>query len=203
MSSKSISLHYPFYEKDVRTLSAGDIIDISGLVYTGRDRLHKHLAETGVSPVDLQNGAVFHCGPVVLRNGDGSWRIVAAGPTTSIREEPYMASIVETQGVRIVIGKGGLGKKSLEAFARFGCVYVQAVGGAAAVIANSVKKVENVFFLEEFGATEAMWVLEVEKLPGIVAMDSHGRSLYNEIAETSKEALARQGARQAVPVVSG
>ena len=189
MKPVAISLRYPFTEEKVRALNTGDVVKISGLVFTGRDRLHKHLAETHSSPVDLRDGAIFHCGPVVKRGDDGAWRIVAAGPTTSVREEPYMAAIVAEQGVRVVIGKGGLGEGSLAAFAKHGCVYIQAVGGAAAVIAGTVKEVIGVHYLEEFGATEAMWVLRVDGLEGIMAMDAHGRSLYDGTAQASKKVL--------------
>ena len=126
---------------------------------------------------------------MIKRGDDGAWRIVAAGPTTSVREEPYMAAIVAEQGVRVVIGKGGLGEGSLAAFAKHGCVYIQAVGGAAAVIAGTVKEVIGVHYLEEFGATEAMWVLRVDGLEGIMAMDAHGRSLYDGTAQASKKVL--------------
>lgn len=190
MSGAATALRHPFTEAQVRALHAGERVSIAGLVYTGRDRLHKHLAQSGVSPVDLRDGAIFHCGPVMRQRG-GAWEVVSAGPTTSIREEPYMASIIAGHGVRVVIGKGGLGAGSLAAFAAHGCVYVQVVGGAAAVIAESVRKVENVFFLDEFGATEAMWALRVEGLEGVVAMDSHGRSLYDEVGRASRAILQR------------
>ena len=189
MKPDIISLSHPFTEEKVRALNAGDVVKISGLVFTGRDRLHKHLAETHSSELDLFDGAIFHCGPVVKREADGTWRIVAAGPTTSVREEPYMAAIVAEQGIRVVIGKGGLGEGSLAAFAKHACVYIQAVGGAAAVIAGTVKEVIGVHYLEEFGATEAMWVLRVDGLEGIVAMDTHGRSLYDGTTRASKKAL--------------
>ena len=189
MKPATISLHYPFTGEKVRALNVGDTVKIAGLVFTGRDRLHKHLAETHHSQVDLRDGAIFHCGLVVKRDNAGSWRIVAAGPTTSIREEPYMATIVAEQGVRVVIGKGGLGEGSLAAFAKHGCAYIQAVGGAAAVIAETVKEVIAVHFLEEFGATEAMWVLRVDGLEGIVGMDAHGHSLYDVTTLASKQAL--------------
>ena len=187
-------LSYPFTEAAVRALCAGDVVRVSGRVCTGRDRLHKHLAEGGACPVDLWDGALFHCGPVVVAAGGGGadgWHVVAAGPTTSVREEPYMAKVIERCGVRVVIGKGGMGAATREACARFGCVYLQAVGGAAALLAQQVKRVGGVHFLEDFGATEALWELEVEGIEAVVGMDTHGRSLYDEVRDASAEALRR------------
>lgn len=189
MNAAAIELVYPFTRAAVSALRAGDVVSVSGRVFTGRDRLHKHLAETGESPEDLHDGALFHCGPVIRREADGTWRIVAAGPTTSIREEPYMAAIIAAQGVRVIIGKGGMGPATLAACREHGCVYLQAVGGAAAVIAQSVDAIEGVHFLEAFGATEAMWRLRVSRLQAVVGMDAHGRSLYDEVARASHDKL--------------
>lgn len=182
-------LNYPFGEKVVRALKVGDVVSVSGKIYTGRDRLHKHLAEVHACPVDLKDAAIFHCGPVVVKDEAGEWKVVAAGPTTSIREEPYTPTVIKEQGLRVIIGKGGLGAKTLAACSEFGCVYLQAVGGAAAVIAESIKKVSAVYFLDEFGATEAMWELEVEGLQATVAMDSHGDSLFANVKAASLEQL--------------
>jgi fumarate hydratase class I len=184
------ALTYPFTETAVRALRAGEVVRVFGRVCTGRDRLHKHLAEGGACPVDLRDGALFHCGPVAVRAGEG-WRVVAAGPTTSVREEPYMAQVIERFGVRVVIGKGGMGAATREACARFGCVYLQAVGGAAALLAQRIKRVADVHFLETFGATEALWALDVEGVEAVVGMDAHGRSLYDEVRDASAEALRR------------
>lgn len=185
------SLVYPFAETVVRDLRAGDVVRISGRVYTGRDRLHKHLAEGGACPVELRDGAIFHCGPVVVPQADGGWHVVAAGPTTSVREEPYMAAIIKRFGVRVVIGKGGMGAATREACQIYGCVYLQAVGGAAALLAQRIKRVDSVHFLDEFGATEALWTLEVEAFEAVVGIDTHGRSLYDEIRAASARELQR------------
>ena len=188
----AVRLRTPLAEADVRALRAGDEVLLSGLVHTGRDRFHKAVFERGESPVDLAGGALFHCGPVVVRDpaaGGAGWRVVAAGPTTSIREEPYMAALVERHGLRAIVGKGGMGAATREACARFGCVYLQAVGGAAALLARCVKRVAAVHFLDEFGATEACWSLEVEDLPALVGMDATGRSLYDEVASSSRAVL--------------
>ena len=187
-------LRYPFSESAVRDLRAGDIVRVSGRIFTGRDRLHKHLAEGGACPVPLCDGAIFHCGPVVVRDG-GGWRVVAAGPTTSVREEPYMARVIEEFGVRVIIGKGGMGAATRAACQRFGCVYLQAVGGAATLLARRITRVAGVHFLENFGATEALWELEVDALETVVGIDAHGRSLYDEIRAASADALRRLSAR--------
>lgn len=181
-------LTYPFAEERIRELDAGDRVRLSGMVYTGRDRLHKFLAEGGASPVDLRDAAIYHCGPVVVRAGDG-WRVSSAGPTTSIREEPYMAAVIAKHGVRVIIGKGGMGGSTLEACRRYGCVYLQAAGGAAALLARGIRAVEGVWFLDEFGSTEAMWQLDVEALDLVVGMDAAGRDLYEEVRAASERRL--------------
>lgn len=183
-------LRYPFSESAVRDLRAGDIVRVSGRIFTGRDRLHKHLAEGGACPVPLNDGAIFHCGPVVVPDGPG-WRVVAAGPTTSVREEPYMAAVIRAHGLRVIIGKGGMGASTRAACERFGCVYLQAVGGAAALLARRITRVAGVHFMDEFGATEALWELEVEDFETVVGIDTHGRSLYDDIRAASADALRR------------
>jgi len=183
-------LRYPFCEEAVRALRAGDIVRVSGLVFTGRDRLHKHLAEGGACPVPLRDGALYHCGPVVVPQ-EGGWRVVAAGPTTSMREEPYMADIVARHGVRVIIGKGGMGAATQAACERHGCVYLQAVGGAAALLAQRVRRVTGVHFLDAFGAAEALWEFEVDALEAVVGMDTLGRNLFDEVQAASGEQLRR------------
>ncbi len=181
-------LCYPFTEEAVRALRAGDGVQVSGRVFTGRDRLHKHLAEGGACPVTLRDGALYHCGPVVVPENDG-WRVVAAGPTTSVREEPYMAGIIAQHGVRLIIGKGGMGAATQAACIRYGCVYLQAVGGAAALIAQRITRVEDVYFLDTFGATEALWQVEVEGFEAVVGIDTHGRNLFDEVRAASGQRL--------------
>jgi len=117
---------------------------------------------------------------------------VAAGPTTSIREEPYQADIIKTFGLRGVIGKGGMADKTLAACQEFGCVYLHAVGGAAQVLAECIRKVSAVYLMEKFGAPEAIWELEIEKFPVVVTMDSHGRSLHKEVLSSSQAELAKR-----------
>ena len=185
-------LAYPFSETAIRELRVGERVSVSGRIFTGRDRLHKHLAEGGETPVSLKDGAIFHCGPVTVPCGKG-WRVVAAGPTTSIREEPYMATIIRTCGVRMVIGKGGMGAKTTEACREHGCVYLQATGGAAVLLAQRFRRVEGVYFLDTFGATEALWVLEADALEAVVGIDTEGQSLFDNIREQSKAKLQLLG----------
>ena len=183
-------LHYPFSESAVRALRVGERVSVSGRVFTGRDRLHKYLAEDGASPVSLRDGAIYHCGPVVVPQGEG-WRVVAAGPTTSVREEPYMAGIIAAHGVRVVIGKGGMGAKTVEACKKHGCVYLQATGGAAVLLAQHIRRVEAVHLRDEFGAAEAMWVLEADGFEAVVGIDTEGRNLFDDIRRQSEAALTK------------
>ena len=141
-----IKLSFPFTEEKIRALKVGDEVLISGVVFTGRDAMHKYLHEGGKLPpgVNLRDGILYHCGPVVMKDEQGNWKATAAGPTTSIREEPYQAQIIGEFGIRGVIGKGGMGDKTLAACKEHGCVYLHAVGGAAQVLADCIKKVRNV-----------------------------------------------------------
>ena len=176
---------------DVRALRLGETLRLSGLVHTGRDRFHKFLHDGGALPpgVDLRTSALYHCGPVMVQEAGGAWRMVAGGPTTSSREEPYEAEVIARFGLRVIIGKGGRGAKTLEACRKFGCVYLQAVGGAATSIAHAVTAVEGVDFLDTFGAAEAMWHLRVKDFPATVAMDAQGNSLYAQVEECSRKRL--------------
>lgn len=179
------TLTYPFTRAAIRQLKIGQRVLVSGKIFTGRDRLHKFLAEGGRAPVSLKNGAIYHCGPVVIRE-KGKWCVRAAGPTTSIREEPYMAAIIRQQGLAVIIGKGGMGAATLQACRRYGCVYLHAVGGAAQVLADKIKNVGGVHFRDTFGPTEALWELEVVDFPCLVTIDAHGRSLHATIARRSE-----------------
>jgi fumarate hydratase class I len=186
-----VALTYPYSEEAVRALRAGDVVRVTGRVYTGRDRFHKHFADGGALPVDFRDGALYHCGPVVVRDeAAGVWRVMAAGPTTSVRENPYEPAFIEKSGVRLVIGKGGMDEATADAMRRFGCVYIQAVGGAAALAAASVKRVAGVSLLDAFGAAEAVWHFDVEDFRGVVAIDTHGGNLFRDVRAASEEALA-------------
>ena len=135
------SICTPLTEESVRRLRVGEAVELSGTMFTGSDAVHKHIAKGGALPagVSLREGIIYHCGPVVLRDEAGRWRVVAAGPTTSIREEPYQADLIRKFGVRGVIGKGGMGERTLAACRECGCVYLHAVGGAAQVLAECIK----------------------------------------------------------------
>jgi len=187
---KQVKLTLPITEEQVRSLHVGDMVLLSGILFTGRDAVHKHLFEGKSIPVDIKGSAIYHCGPVVVKQDNGEWSVRAAGPTTSSREEPYQARVIENFGLRAVIGKGGMGAKTLEACKKFGCVYLHSIGGAAQVMAETVKKVRGVSMLEEFGSPEAIWELEVENFPALVTIDSHGNSLHADILETSQKALS-------------
>ncbi len=189
-----IKLSFPFTEEKIRALKVGDEVLISGVVFTGRDAVHKYLHEGGTLPpgVSLRDGIIYHCGPVMMRQDDGTYKCTAAGPTTSIREEPYQGQIIRDFGVRGVIGKGGMGDRTVQACKENGCVYLHAVGGAAQVLAECVKKVRNVYFEKEFGSPEAIWELEVADFPAVVTIDSHGRSLHQEVMAASQAELAKR-----------
>ncbi len=182
-------LTYPFTSAKVRKLAAGDLVSLSGRIVTGRDRLHEHLFKGGRSPIPLKGCAIYHCGPVVVRENN-RWVVRAAGPTTSAREEHFMPRLIRNHKIGLVIGKGGMGKDTLAACAKYGCAYLHAVGGAAQVLADRIKKVVSVHFLDEFGAAEAMWELDVEDFPAIVTMDSHGNSLHERILRESERVVA-------------
>jgi fumarate hydratase, class I len=185
-TGREIALTTPLDEDAVRALKVGDVVMLSGRAYTGRDAVHHHLV-SHEPPVDLRGGVIYHCGPVVVREGEG-WRVTAAGPTTSIREEPYQGDIIRKYGVRVVIGKGGMGAKTLAALAESGAVYLNAIGGAAQFYARCIDRVDGVSLME-FGTPEAMWHLQLRDFPAIVTMDSHGGSLHREIEDTSGEQL--------------
>ncbi|MDQ0189661.1 fumarate hydratase [Alicyclobacillus cycloheptanicus] len=180
----AIVLQAPISEEQIRSLKVGDVVIIKGEMHTGRDEIHHYLIDHD-APVDLRGGVLYHCGPVMLKDEDGNWHVKAAGPTTSSREEPYQADIIEKFGIRAIIGKGGMGAKTLAGLQKSGAVYLNAIGGAAQFYAHCVKRVKGVDFLDKFGVPEAMWHLEVDGFPAIVTMDAHGNSLHKEVADES------------------
>jgi len=179
-----IRIDLPVSEQAVRKLKVGDEVSLHGTIVTARDAAHKLMVETWPGFVDplLRDGAIYHCGPVMSRKGD-TWTAVAAGPTTSIREEPYEAAVMEHYKVRIIIGKGGMGERTLAACKEVGAVYVHAVGGAAPLLADTVVCVKDVHLLDELGVPEAFWEFEVDGFPGVVTMDSEGHSLHRSIRD--------------------
>ncbi len=188
-----IPIKVPISEETIRSLKVGDEVLISGVVFTGRDAVHKFLHQGGKLPpgVSFKGGVLYHCGPVVVKDEQGQWKVTAAGPTTSIREEPYQAQIIRDFGLRGVIGKGGMAERTLAACKEHGCVYFHGVGGAAQVLAEAVKAVRNVYFLKEFGSPEAIWEIEVENFPAVVTMDANGNSLHQEVFAASQAELAK------------
>lgn len=202
-------LTVPISEAAIRELKVGEPVSLNGIIATGRDTAHKYIIDNFVkthgNPPEaeraiyedlkkiLTQGVIYHCGPVVQKN-DGKWMFTAAGPTTSIREEPYQADVIEHFTLRAVIGKGGMGPKTLQACQKFGAVYLHAIGGAATLIGRSVKEVTTVYKME-FGVPEAFWIIRVEDFPVVVTMDSHGHSLHEQIMAHSSARLAELLAR--------
>jgi fumarate hydratase, class I len=185
-TGREIELTTPLSEQSIRSLRVGDVVMVSGRAYTGRDAVHHHLINHA-PPVELRGALIYHCGPVVAKQGDG-WQVTAAGPTTSIREEPYQGDIIRKYGVRAVMGKGGMGAKTLAALKGAGAVYLNAIGGAAQFYARCIDRVEGVSFLE-FGTPEAMWHLQLRDFPAIVTMDAHGNSLHQDVEAESGQHL--------------
>ena len=185
-TGREIRLEAPISEAQIRSLRVGDVVLISGRMVTGRDAVHSYLMKHD-SPVDLNGAVLYHCGPVVVKEG-GGWRVTAAGPTTSIREEPYQADIIRRYGVRAVIGKGGMGARTLAGLQESGAVYLNAIGGAAQFYARCIERVDGVSLME-FGTPEAMWHLHVRDFPAIVTMDAHGNSLHKDIEDQSGRVL--------------
>ncbi len=188
LTGKEIKLRTPVTEEQIRSLKVGDVVLVSGKLFTGRDALHAYLSQHD-SPVDLRGQMIYHCGPVMLQE-NGQWKVKAAGPTTSSREEPYQADIIKKFGIRAVIGKGGMGAQTLAALKEHGAVYLNAIGGAAQFYAECIKNVDGVNLME-FGIPEAMWHLAVENFPAIVTMDSHGNSLHAQVEQASAEELSK------------
>ena len=188
-----IDLSTPVSEAAVRALKVGDEVTISGTIFTGRDAVHKYLHEGGQLPpgVSFRGGVLYHCGPVIIKDEQGNWKCVAAGPTTSIREEPYQWQVIRDFGLRGVIGKGGMGERTVEACKHHGCVYLHAVGGAAQVLADCIKRVPNVYFMEQFGAPEAIWEFQVVSFPAVVTIDAAGNSLHKDVLAASQAELAK------------
>jgi fumarate hydratase subunit beta len=182
-----ISLTTPLSVDQVRSLKVGDTVELNGRLFTGRDAVHHRLHQGVAPPVDLQGAVLYHCGPVMLQEA-GRWVCRGAGPTTSAREEPYQWEVIRDHGLRGVIGKGGMGAKTLQACREHGCVYFHAIGGAAQVCAERITRVDGVDWMD-LGSPEAIWHLWVARFPVIVTMDSHGNSLHQQVFDASAKAL--------------
>jgi fumarate hydratase class I len=185
-TGKEVVLQAPVTEEQVRQLHVGDVVLINGTMFTGRDAVHAHLMKHE-PPVSLNGQVLYHCGPVMVKEGE-RWTVRAAGPTTSIREEPYQGDVIKRYGVRAVIGKGGMGAKTLAAMKESGAVYLNAIGGAAQFYARCIDRVDGVSWME-FGTPEAMWQFHVHDFPAIVTMDAHGNSLHKDVEEASAQKL--------------
>lgn len=200
----SYTLTTPIADEEIRRLQVGDTVYLNGVIITGRDAAHKFLIENYVNHGDgpvaepelyerlkvlLDGGVIYHCGPVVRKDEDGNWHFVAAGPTTSIREEVYQADVIRHFNLKGVIGKGGMGSRTLQACVEQPAVYLHAIGGAGTLIAQAVEEVEDVLKLE-FGVPEAMWVIRVRDFPVVVTMDSHGNSIHDQVEAASREKFA-------------
>jgi fumarate hydratase subunit beta len=200
----AIKLTIPIDDETIRSLKVGDAVLLSGIMITGRDAVHKWIADTfikknrqpteddlivyqAIKPI-LNGGLIYHCGPVVAGLDTGQYRFVAAGPTTSIREEPYQGDVMRHFNLKGAIGKGGMAEKTLKACQEVPGVYFHAIGGAASLIAESVKKVHGVHKLE-FGVPEAIWIIEVQDFPSVVTMDANGNSLHEVIRQRSRHVL--------------
>jgi len=186
LTGREVVLTPPLTEAQMRALKVGDVVLITGEMFTGRDNVHAYLMKNP-PPVDLNGAVLYHCGPVMLKEGE-RWTVKAAGPTTSMREEPYQADVIKRYGVRAVIGKGGMGAKTLAALKDFGAVYLNAIGGAAQFYARTVQEVLGVSLME-FGIPEAMWHLRVKGFAAIVTMDAHGGSLHADVEHATGAAL--------------
>jgi fumarate hydratase subunit beta len=200
----AIKINIPIPDETILSLQVGDSVLLSGVMITGRDAAHKWLADTFIHqtrqpsgedlaimeiirPI-LNGGLIYHCGPVVGGLDTRQYRFVAAGPTTSIREEPYQGDVMKLFNLKGVVGKGGMAAKTLQACQEVPAVYFHAIGGAASLIARSVSRVLGVYKME-FGVPEAMWIIEVADFPAVVTMDAHGHSLHADVRESSRAVL--------------
>lgn len=205
----------PLSKDDVLSLKVGDMLLLSGEIVTARDKAHKFLTQEKPDrkemPFDLEGGVIYHCGPIIRGQGPehrgqglggrdqgkaatpeaSSLTVIAAGPTTSTRVEMYERQVIRDYGIRGIIGKGGMGEKTLAALKEYGCVYLQTVSGAAVYLADRTTKVLAGWKAEEFGMAEAMWLIEVRDFPVIVTMDAHGNSLHEEVEKASLEKLKK------------
>jgi fumarate hydratase subunit beta len=198
------TINIPLSDETIRSLKVGDPVALNGILITGRDTVHKWMIDTfirktrqpqgddlqvyeSIKPL-LKDSVIYHCGPVVSGLDTKQYKFVAAGPTTSIREEPYQAEVMKHFNIKGVIGKGGMGPKTLQGCQETPGVYLHAIGGAASYIAQSVTRVLGVYKLD-FGVPEAMWVIEVKDFPVVVTMDASGQSLHKVIEAQSAQVL--------------
>ena len=176
--------------EDVRKFKVKDVIYVTGEIILARDEAHKKLLKEG-APIELKGGVVYHCGPVVKKE-NGKWKVVAAGPTTSIRMEIFEDLFIERFHPAIIVGKGGMGKRTLDALKKFGSIYASYTGGCGALAAERIKGVKDVYYLDELGIPEAVWIFRVEEFgPLVVTMDAHGNSIYDDISQLAEKNLEK------------
>ncbi|MEF8832006.1 MAG: FumA C-terminus/TtdB family hydratase beta subunit [Candidatus Thermoplasmatota archaeon] len=183
----------PLDHEKIKKLRVGDTFYITGTIFTARDAAHEKLLEIDDEdvPFDPSKYAMFHCGPAIHKE-EGEWKVVSAGPTTSIRMDIFEDDFIERFGTKVIIGKGGMGERTLKALEKHGGVYCQYTGGAGALMANAIKEVEDVYFLEELGIPEAFWMFRVEEAgPFLVTMDSAGNSIHDDVAEEVSKNLEK------------
>ncbi|MET1129117.1 MAG: FumA C-terminus/TtdB family hydratase beta subunit [Thermoproteota archaeon] len=190
-SARTFNLRTPLSRSDVEKLRVGDVVFLSGIVVSARDAAHRKVLEMLSKgeklPISLEGLALYHVGPVVRRKGD-EWEVLAAGPTTSYRMESVEAEFIARTGVRMIIGKGGMGPRTAEACKKYGAVYAVFTGGAAVLAASAIKKAVDVYWLDELGMAEAMWVFEVENFgPLVVTIDAQGRNYYEEVLTRARQ----------------
>ena len=186
-------LETPIGEEETRKLRVGDVFYITGTIITARDEAHLkalELHEKGEkTPIDFKGKGIFHCGPI-MRKVDGEWTVVAAGPTTSARMENFQDGFIKAFKPSTIIGKGGMGDRTSEACQKYGCIYGAFTGGAALLAAQGIKRVKDVFWLDELGMPECLWVYEVENFgPMIVTIDTHGGNLTKQVGDKVQERL--------------
>jgi fumarate hydratase subunit beta len=187
-------LKTPLNEEEVRRLRVGDTVYVTGTLVTARDAAHKrimqHLRREKELPVKLSGLALYHCGPLV-RKVDGEWKVLAAGPTTSMRMEPFEGEVIRNLGVRLIIGKGGMGEKTLRAMKEVGAAYGVFTGGAGVLAAIRIKRVKHVEWFD-LGIPDAVWVFEVDSFgPLIIGIDAHGNSLFDEVVHEAEKRKQR------------
>lgn len=187
-------LNTPISEEDVRRLRVNDILNVTGTIVTARDQAHKRALqfyrEGKQLPLNLEGLAVFHCGPIVKKEGE-KWKVVAAGPTTSTRMDIFEDEFIKNFKTRVIIGKGGMGKRTTDAMQNYGAIYGAFTGGAAVLAAKAIKSVRTVEWFD-LGMPEALWILEVDQFgPLTVAIDSHGNNLFEDVKKSTEENRAK------------
>ena len=171
-------INIPAGKDEIKNLKMGDIIYVTGILFTARDEAHLMMLEKKKIPFDPSKMALYHCGPL-MKKEKGKWQVVSAGPTTSSRMEIFEDNFIKKFGINIIIGKGGMGERTKKALQKYTCIYTSYTGGAGALAADKIEEVDGVYWLEELGMPEAVWIFKVKEFgPLVVAMDSNGESIY-------------------------